>query len=123
MLGLLAAEPATVHVPLLGWTPVRGAPAVTALAERARALFRDQVEKAGLPMGVVAEASLVVSASELGSPEWLHGRRRPARELRFVARAVTDLGREYERARSERVAPHDPAVETQSARAPRPGGE
>ena len=117
MLGFLAAEPGPVHVPLLGPVPVDNAPAVTAFVERARSLFREQVEKADLPLDFVAGASLAVSKSALGDPEWLNGRQRPARELAFTVRAMTDLGREYERERSERVAPHNPAVETCSTRA------
>ena len=116
MLGFLAAEPEPMHVPLLKPVPVGGAPAVTAFAERARSLFREQVEKAGLPLDFVAEASLKVSKSALGDPECLNGRQRSARELEFVVRVVTDLGREYERERAERVAPHDPAMEACSAR-------
>ena len=122
MLGFLAAEPGSVHVPLLGPAPNGGTRPGAAFVERARSLFREQVEKAGLPLEFVAEANLEVSKSALGEPEWLNGRQRPARELAFVVRAVTDLGREYKGVRVERVAPHDPSVEACSARASVLGG-
>lgn len=117
MLGFLAADPEPVVVPLLGPLPAGGSPAVIAFAERARSLFREQVQKAGLPLSAVAEASLVVSKSPLVGSVWLNGRQRPARELAFVVRAETDLGRAYERERAVQAAPHDPAIETRSTRA------
>ena len=122
LLGFLATEPDPVHVPLLGPSPTEGASPEAAIAERARSLFREQVEKAGLPLAAVAEANLAVNKSALGGPVWLNGRQRVVRELTLTVRAVTDLGREYERERTEHAAPHDPAVELRSARAPVLGG-
>jgi hypothetical protein len=48
---------------------------------------------------------------------FINGRTVLGHLMRFQARAVTDLGREYERTVSFFVAPHDASIESRSLRA------
>ena len=117
MLGFLATEPEAVSVPLLGSPSSGSTGPIAAFEDRARSLFREQIEKSGFDISIVSDASLTVSKASITGPAFVNGRQRPTRDLLFVAGAVTDLGRRYEREQVIRASPHDPSIESRSARA------
>jgi len=79
--------------------------------------FAEQIEKAGISKSWFREARLEAAkmpGSRIGA---VNGHVCCGYEVRFVVRAITDLGKGYERALSIFVAPHNPAMELRSARA------
>ncbi len=79
--------------------------------------FAEQIAKAGLPRIWFREAYLEISKSSEPVFGVVNGLGTSGSNIRFLARAVTDLGRAYEATVSIFVAPHDPKVELRSARA------
>ena|SRR5438128_5003086 len=79
--------------------------------------FAEQIAKAGLPRSWFREARLDISKSAEPRFGAVNGRSCFGYDVRFLAHAVTDLGRTYDTTLSIFVAPHDPKVELRSARA------
>lgn len=78
--------------------------------------FAEQVEKAGLSVSCVREARLSITKSAVVKNGPVNGHVCAGHDVRFAARATSDLGRTYERAISVFVAPHNPRVEVRSTR-------
>jgi hypothetical protein len=79
--------------------------------------FKDQCEKAGLIPSRIREAWLTIKKLPDAVRGPVSGRPSDGYSLRFTAEAVTDGGRHYGQERTVFVAPHNPKVETRSARA------
>ena len=79
--------------------------------------FAEQIAKAGLPRSWFREARLDISKSAEPRFGAVNDRSCSGYDVRFLAHAVTDLGRTYDTTLSIFVAPHDPKVELRSARA------
>jgi len=115
LLGQLPLDGESPRVDLLGAPLVGDAPLATA-ARLAIQRLHEQLAKAGVDPTFLREAVLHWSSgpsAHLG----LHGGE-PSRghDVEFCVRAVTDLGREFERRQRVFVAPHDPAKERRSTR-------
>lgn len=84
----------------------------------ARVKLAEQLEKHGLPLSAVREARLSIEREaerfecRSGWPS------RSGFDVRFRATLVADNGRRFERETVVFVAPHDPRLETRSARGP-----
>ncbi len=90
-------------------------PKAVALSSAA-AKFEDQRRKAGLDPSQVHQASLKIRRLPGVESISVNGHSCAGFKLRFLAEAVMDDGRRYERERVVFVAPHDPRVELRSAR-------
>jgi hypothetical protein len=83
----------------------------------AKQKFEEQISKAKLQRTWLCKAHLEVLKLPESRTELVNGRSSSGYEMRFLTRAVTDLGQNYEAALSIFVAPHDPKVERRSTRA------
>ena len=79
--------------------------------------FAEQVVKSGLPRDWIRAADLTMTVGLDSAAGTINGHNVTGHIVRFRARAVTDLGRSYERTASIFVAPHDPMIESRSLRA------
>jgi len=79
--------------------------------------FAEQLEKAGLPKAYVCEAYVDIAKSSDLRPGVVNGHVCSGYDVRCLVQAITDLGRTYESTWSIFVAPHNPKVESRSARA------
>jgi hypothetical protein len=77
----------------------------------ARRRFREQLDKAKLPVGRIISARLRVQAFGAGAFEWRGDFSREGGDYRFDAVAQMHSGRIYEASQQVFVALHDPAVE------------
>ena len=78
--------------------------------------FADQMEKAGLGISCLREGRLSISKSQVTTIRPVNHHLYEGHDVRFVARAVSELGKAYERALSVFVAPHNPHLELRSTR-------
>jgi hypothetical protein len=79
--------------------------------------FNEQLAKAGLARELFREAYLDISTSPEGTLGVVNGRRSSGYDVRFQVHVVSDFGRAYDSTTSIFVAPHNPSVESRSARA------
>lgn len=79
--------------------------------------FAEQMAKAGLPNSWFQEACLTISKQAQTALVRVNGQNSIGYNLKFLAEAITDLGKPYRVALSVFVAPHDPKVELRSVRA------
>lgn len=115
LLGQLPLDHASQRIDLLGAPPVGDAPLCVATRLAIQRLH-EQLAQAGVDPTFLQEAVLHWTSSpsaHLG----LHGGE-PSRghDVEFCVRAVTDLGRCFERRQRVFVAPHDPTRELRSTR-------
>jgi hypothetical protein len=117
LFGMLVDQPDALGIDLLhaegrsvGATPV--AFATRLAAEK----FTEQIEKAGLSISRLRDARLSIVKSPVVTLGLVNGHVRPGHDVRFAAKAISQLGKTYERATSVFVAPHDPRVEQRSTR-------
>jgi hypothetical protein len=116
--GFLVEDLDTVRIDLLDEPPGSVDSTPSGFARRMAAQkFREQIAKAGLPKEWFHEAHLDISRSPESKLGFVNGRSSSGYDLRFQAHVVTDLGRAYDSTASIFVAPHDPRVESRSARA------
>lgn len=106
-----------LEVDLLGHRNAEdGNPHITAAHTIAVQKFREQMEKSGLREDNVREALLIVSKMPKPSTGMVNGRVCSGWMFRFVASATGATQARYKKERTIFVAPHDPTVETRSAR-------
>jgi hypothetical protein len=86
-----------------------------AVTHAAVAKFDDQLRKAGLDKRRIREAWLTIRKLPERVDGTLDTRGRAGHRVAFLATAVMDNGRQYERERFAIVAPHDPSRETRSS--------
>lgn len=79
--------------------------------------FAEQISKAGLPSTWIREARIELTKSPVARSGIVNGRQCSGHDVRLQAHAVSDLGRTYAATLGIFVAPHDPSVESRSARA------
>ena len=116
LFGFLVDDLSTVTIDLLS-EHARDSTPLDVTRRLAAQRFAEQVAKSGLPRRWIDLADLTVATSAQGMTGLVNGNAVPGHLMRFQARAVTDLGREYERTVSVFVAPHDPSIESRSLRA------
>jgi hypothetical protein len=116
LFGFLIGDFAELRINLLGQgvsdpdTPV----GVAVLSAAAR--FEDQRQKAGLARPQLREAWLTIRRSPGSVWGSINGRPCAGFYFRFVAQAVMDDGKSYERERVVFIAPHNAGIELRSAR-------
>lgn len=93
-----------------------GSAPMTAAVQLAATKFKGKMEKAGLSLSRIREATLAVTKSSDSRSGYVNGRRSAGFDLNFAARAVSINGKTYKCEKSVFVAPHDPEVELRSAR-------
>ncbi|MHC4405609.1 MAG: hypothetical protein ACYTG0_38680 [Planctomycetota bacterium] len=81
----------------------------------ARTKFRDQVAKAGLSVGSIRAADLIVRQTGTRNG-FVNGVARDGYDVLFKATSTMDNGRVYERHRSVFISPHDASMELRSTR-------
>jgi hypothetical protein len=115
--GLFVQDLQEMTIDLLGGTEgVTGSGPLATAVGLARVTFRQQVGKAGLDISRIREARLDLMRSPSDTQGWVNGHVRAGYEIRFTARAVSDLNGIYESTTSIFVAPHDPQIELRSTR-------
>ena len=116
--GLLVQGMDTESIDLLAVSAESTDATPSAFARRLAAQkFAEQIAKAGLPGSWFREARLDITKLPVSRFGVVNGRSCSGHDVRFLAHAVTDLGRIYDATLSIFVAPHDPKVELRSARA------
>lgn len=73
--------------------------------------FKEQLAKSGLDVAVVQSADLKIHMGTQPVEGWQGDYRSDGHMVDFIATAVMDTGRRYERKRTVFVAPHDPKKE------------
>jgi hypothetical protein len=118
LLGFLATKRASLEIDLRGGTQktYRDSPE-DCFAELARRKFDEQLGKWRVPIAWVAGARLDVIWSRDVTRGFVGGTRQDGYEGTFAASVKTDLGRTMFRAKHVFVAPHNPCLESKSARA------
>ncbi|MBN2022498.1 MAG: hypothetical protein JW809_06850 [Pirellulales bacterium] len=116
--GFLVDSMDTVRFDLLGEVAESADSTPSGFARRLAAQkFSEQIHKAGLSRERFREAYLDISKSALSKIGVINGQTCSGHDVRFQAHVVTDLGRAYDSTASIFVAPHDPKIESRSARA------
>jgi hypothetical protein len=118
LLGFLATKRASLEIDLRGGTqePHRTSPE-DCFVELARRKFDEQLDRWRVPVAWVAGARLDVIWSKDVTSGFVAGTRQDGYEATFAASVKTDLGRTMARAKHIFVAPHNPRLESKSARA------
>ena len=115
--GFLVESMDTVRIDLLGDVAEIADTTPQGFARRlASQKFGEQIAKAGLPREWFREAYLEISKSPESRFGVVNGQSSSGYDMRFQAHVVTDLGRAYDSTASIFVAPHDPKIESRSAR-------
>jgi hypothetical protein len=115
--GFLVESIDRVSIDLLGASTWNTDTAPLAFTRRlASQRFADQITKAHFPTSWVQEARLNIAKSPVVRLGVVNGHSCSGYDVRFLAYAVTDLGKTYETALSIFVAPHNPKVERRSGR-------
>jgi hypothetical protein len=118
LLGFLATERASLEIDLLGGAQVPGRDSPEdSFVGLARRKFDEQLGKWRVPIAWVAGARLDVIWSREVMSGFVGGTRQDGYEATFAASVKTDLGRTMARAKHVFVAPHNPRLESKSARA------
>ncbi len=117
LFGMLVGEVRELKIDLLNPSigTTDSAP-VTAAIRLAAQKFREQMEKAGLSASRVQEAQLDVTKLPDSQRGLVNGRMCAGYNVRFSAKVVYENGTIFKRELSVFVAPHNPAIETRSAR-------
>lgn len=117
LFGFLIDDLSTLHIDLL--TPAIPEPASPEDAARHAAVikFGDQLGKSRLARHRVREASLTITKFPERVATSINGQTRPGHRVTFIATAILDNDRRYERELTALVAPHDPLVELRSTSA------
>jgi hypothetical protein len=116
--GFLVKDMESLRIDLLGAIAVDATATPLAFARQLAAQkFTEQITKAGLPRSRFQEAHLEITKSPHKRLGTINGWRSSGYDFRFGARAITDLGKEYDSVATIFVAPHDPKVEGRSSRA------
>jgi hypothetical protein len=84
----------------------------------ARTKFQEQAKKAHISLSYIREAHLIIVRSDRPASGMVNGRIVSGHEYTFLARAISDLEHGYQNETRVFIAPHDPSVERQSAKAP-----
>jgi hypothetical protein len=87
---------------------------ITHIRWLARVKFLEQLSKAGLDPTRIREANLIVERLPARVEVRVERYTSAGYRVRFIVRAITDLGRAYESEQIVAVAPHNPAHERQS---------
>ena len=118
LLGFLAKKRRSLEIDLRGTsaTELSGSPE-DLFADLAMRKFADQLSKWRVPDIWVLSARLDVLWSKEKQEGFVSGARRMGYEATFAASVKTDLGRTLSRAKHVFVAPHNPLIESRSARA------
>lgn len=116
--GMIISDLNRHRIDLLGPGP-DGSDALATAGRLACQRFHEQLLKPGLAPACVREATLELERTSRSRSVNVNGLMATGHELALTARVVTDLGKTYERRQSIFVAPHDPTVESRSARADR----
>jgi hypothetical protein len=90
--------------------------AMASARELARRKFREQMEKAGIPVSTLREGHLRVTKSPGSRMGLVNGQVSAGHELKFVATVFLNSGKHYANERPVFVAPHNPAIEQRSNR-------
>jgi hypothetical protein len=96
--------------------PPESATPMDAAVRLATGKFREQLEKAGLPLSLVRAATLNVSLGAEKVRDRINDHDAEGHIATFRVTAKLDNGRDLERALSVFVAPHDPRLEFRSSR-------
>jgi len=115
LFGFLIDDLSTLHIDLLA--PVVHEPASPEDAARHAAVikFEDQLRKSRLSRHRIREASLTIRKFPEPVAVSINGHSRPGHRLTFLATAILDNDRRYERETTALVAPHDPLVEVRAS--------
>ncbi len=115
LFGFLVEDMEHVRIDLLeaGGERTEGAPTTTARC-LAVSKFAEQIEKAGFSRSCFQEAYLEITKSADSREGIVNGHVCSGYDVRFVATAITDLGKTFESGVSVFVAPHDPRIEWRS---------
>jgi len=87
------------------------------LESLARHKFVDQLNKWHIPSVWIQDARIDLRWSSNAVEDLVNGTRAMGWEMTLIASVNTDLGRAFSQARKAFAAPHDPRVESRSARA------
>jgi hypothetical protein len=118
LFGLLVEDVGQVTIDLMDTSGENADGLPIAVARRlAVTEFAEQMEKARLTMSRIRNARINMVKSADSRRGVVNGHVCSGYELTFVAQAVTDLGKTYDRQMTIFVAPHDPEVEFRSTRA------
>jgi len=117
LFGFVVSDLEELEIDLLGPTvgPMMSTP-VAAAIHLAGQRFREQMEKAGLSVSCLKEATLQITKLPDSRSGFVNGRVCAGHTLQFLARAVSGSGETYESDKSVFVAPHNPRVEQRSRR-------
>ena len=117
LLGFLAVHRKSLEIDLLHGLPRAGGSPEDHFIELASRKFVEQLGKWRIPLVWVAGARLDVIWANEASTDFVGGVRRAGYEGTFAASVKTDLGRTLTCAKHVLVAPHNPRLESRSARA------
>ena len=117
LLGFLAVRRRSLEIDLHLGSPRSGESPEDHFIQLASRKFDEQLGKWKIPSTRVASARLDVIWSEDVVSCFVGGHRQDGYKATFAASVTTDLGRTLARAKHVSVAPHNPWVESRSARA------
>jgi hypothetical protein len=116
LFGFLVGDFAELRINLLGQSVSEPLSPMGVVVLSAIAKFEDQRRKAGLADSRIREAFLTIRQLPGSVSGSINGHNCPGFNVSFLAEAVMDDGKRYERDRVVFVAPHQPAVELRSGR-------
>jgi hypothetical protein len=117
VLGLIVEELGETTIDLLG-KPEADAEATPlgAFIRMARDRFQEQLGKQRIPGSFVSSGLLEITKPSARTEGHVNGHVRPGYDVAFLARVESDLHTVYASKTTVLVAPHDPDIETRSAR-------
>jgi hypothetical protein len=118
VLGFLANEVEQLKIDLLNpqITNFENKPLVFAVELAARK-FCEQMDKNGISISWIREASLEISKLPQSKNGFVNGRASVGNDFRFTVQATTDFGKAYKTEVTIFIAPHNPKIESRSTRA------
>jgi hypothetical protein len=116
LFGFLVVDLGEVEFDLLA-LPTNAESPIGVAAQLATTRFADHLQHAGLELAQVREARLRLGKLSGAIQGTVNGRPRAGFGISFSASALLDNGKRYEREKVLWVAPHDPSIESRSARA------
>jgi hypothetical protein len=119
LFGMLVNELSGMRIDLLApEVSATQSPPMLMAVQLARTKFQEQAKKAHISLSHIKEAHLIVARSDSPASGTVNGRTVSGHEYTFLARAISDLEDGYQYETRVFIAPHDPNVERQSAKAP-----
>ena len=116
LFGFLVADTARISVDLLDKSAANEDTPTGYAKWLAVHRFEEQVRRNNLPIAWLREARLEIARSNETRSIFVNGRSSPGYGMQFLAHAVTDLGKTYQRTSLIFVATHNPEVESRSTR-------